>query len=552
MSSSAANLDAPPAAREAPKETPEESLVKVASLAELRAAGSQVVKLGRKQIVLFHGEKGVYACNNRCPHEGYPLKEGKLTEGCILTCNWHNWKFDLEGGETLIGGDKLRRYPVEIRGDEIWLDVTDPPAAERAEAAMASLKDCFGRMDQRMEYDRMAREVARLQRAGADPLDAIRAAIGWTHARFEYGTTHAIAAAADWLALRDRAAKDPVEELAPLTEILGHLAWDSLRMPAFPFPTGIADYSPAALVAAIEAEDETRAIALLRGALQQGLTFTDLEGALAEAALAHYADFGHSLIYVYKTGQLIERLGPDSQEQLLLALVRSLVYAFREDLIPEFRGYAANLAQWDGSRAPARAPRAEDFHRLGIKDALACCRDFAGDPAALYDALLGAAGWSLLHFDLSVEAQNDKPVSQNAGWLDFTHTITFANAVRVLCTRHPRLWPQGLLQIACFLGRNAGYIDADQDVTAWRPPETGSFFAATDAQLFDHGQFEYIVSAHWLKLATAIREEVTRTPDADFVPGLLAALNRVLHSPIKRKFTLRSARQSLAFVEIED
>src|SRR3546814_3305282 len=57
----------------------------------------------------------------------------------------------------------------------------------------------------------------------------------------------------------------------------------------------------------------------------------------------------------------------------------------------------------------------------------------------------------------------DKPVSHNVGWLDFTHALTFGNAVRVLCGRYPRLWPQGLLQIACFVGRNAGFTDKAVD-----------------------------------------------------------------------------------------
>ena len=103
-------------------------LVKVADLADLDAKGLKVVKVGRKQIVLFKTDAGIYACNNRCPHEGYPLAEGHLADGCVLTCNWHNWKFDLESGETLIGGDRLRRYPVVVKGSEIWLDVGDPPA----------------------------------------------------------------------------------------------------------------------------------------------------------------------------------------------------------------------------------------------------------------------------------------------------------------------------------------------------------------------------------------------------------------------------------------
>ncbi len=80
--------------------------VAVADLAKLRARGAMVVKRGKKQIVLFASGPAVYACNNRCPHEGYPLSEGTLSAGtrgrvCLLTCNWHNWKFDLESGQTL-------------------------------------------------------------------------------------------------------------------------------------------------------------------------------------------------------------------------------------------------------------------------------------------------------------------------------------------------------------------------------------------------------------------------------------------------------------------
>ena len=74
----------------------------------LKRKGRAVVRLRGKQIVLFDTADGVYACNNRCPHEGYPLREGALDGGCLLTCNWHNWKFDLKTGANLYGGDRLR------------------------------------------------------------------------------------------------------------------------------------------------------------------------------------------------------------------------------------------------------------------------------------------------------------------------------------------------------------------------------------------------------------------------------------------------------------
>ncbi len=68
-----------------------DGFVALAELDKLRARRVMVVKHGRKQIAIFAAGAEVYACNNRCPHEGYPLSEGSLSQGCLLTCNWHNW-----------------------------------------------------------------------------------------------------------------------------------------------------------------------------------------------------------------------------------------------------------------------------------------------------------------------------------------------------------------------------------------------------------------------------------------------------------------------------
>ncbi len=155
-----------------------------------------------------------------------------------------------------------------------------------------------------------------------------------------------------------------------------------------------------------------------------------------------------------------------------------------------------------------------------------------------------------------MEARNDGPVQNNVGWLDFTHAITFSSAVRGLCERHPRLWPQGLLQIACFLGRNAPYVDRDLDVESWRVGDAEGFLESAAETLLDHGQPEYILSGHLLKTFMAAREEAAvlsaALPGAPAAADLLAGLNRLMNTPVKRKFTLRSARQSLEFVARED
>lgn len=521
-------------------------MVLAGDLDELARKGAKIVKAGKKQIVVFKTDTGLYACNNRCPHEGYPLIEGTLTDGCVLTCNWHNWKFDLESGDTLIGGDRLRRYPVTVRDGQVWIDVSDPPADEVIARALDNLHACF----RREETIRMARELARLRRAGGDPLDGVRAAFRWTHEHLEFGALHSQGAAADWLALRETHARDEAERLVPLVEIIGHLCYDSLRENHYPFTTARATFEPDALAAAIEAEDEDAAVAQIRGALADGRGFEALHRPLSQAALAHYNDFGHSLIYVHKTGELIQRLGDAAAEPVLLPLVRALVNAFREDLIPEFRSYAGALAAWDGTGA--KHPAAEDFAGLDAKRAMALAVEASGDPTRLYRVLLEAGAWGMLHFDLRHQDRADGPVSQNVTWLTFTHHITFANAVRTACEAFPDLWPQGLLQMACFVGRNARYVDGGQDMAEWAVEDSRAFLDRALHGLFDHGQAEFIVSAHQLKILAAVQAEVEAAPGAPFEPVLLAAVNRFLNSPLKRRHTLRSANQALDFVGIED
>ncbi len=527
------------------------TFVRAGSYRELSEKGSDLIRLEGKQIVLFDGPKGVFACNNRCPHEGYPLKEGKLSDGCILTCNWHNWKFDLESGETLVGGDKLRRYPVRIDGDEIWLDLTEPPQAERIASAEANLREAVDKH----EYDRIARELSRLNLADADPLEALRKVITWQHDRFEFGTTHAIAASPDWLVIRQRLAEQESDAgvdaatLVPLVETIGHFSWDALREPRFPFAEGVEPYAETAFLAAIEGEDEDHAVRLLRGALEAGLGFADLRSAFARAALAHYANFGHSAIYVLKTGELIAALGPDVAEPLMLALTRSLIYASREDLLPEFRHYADVLSRWGD--AGTRAVKASDFVGLSVDRALERTLESGGAPGRAYQALLGANALNLLSFNLSLQGRTEGSISNNVSWLDFTHGVTFSNAVRHLCDQVPELWPQGLLQMACFAGRNARYIDRDFDMEPWQVPDPVAFVCHNVENLLDHGQFEYIVASHQVKLSLAVQDELAAGPEPDVGAALVAGLNRFLNSPLKRRHSLRTARQALAFVSSE-
>ena len=58
-----------------------------------------------------------------CPHEDVSLADGDLDEG-TLTCPGHGYRFDLRTGRC--GHDpllELRRYPITLVGDELWVDL---------------------------------------------------------------------------------------------------------------------------------------------------------------------------------------------------------------------------------------------------------------------------------------------------------------------------------------------------------------------------------------------------------------------------------------------
>jgi len=67
----------------------------------------------------FDGKWG--ALDSACPHQGGPLGEGSIENGC-LRCPWHGWDFDPITGKPPGGyDDGVRVYPVEERDDGVYI-----------------------------------------------------------------------------------------------------------------------------------------------------------------------------------------------------------------------------------------------------------------------------------------------------------------------------------------------------------------------------------------------------------------------------------------------
>lgn len=99
------------------------NFVKVATLDELAEGKPRAIKVEGQSIALFKHNGDIYATDNQCPHMGYPLTRGRVRGG-VLTCDWHGWSYDMRGGGCFTGGcDDLATFPVEVRENDIYLDI---------------------------------------------------------------------------------------------------------------------------------------------------------------------------------------------------------------------------------------------------------------------------------------------------------------------------------------------------------------------------------------------------------------------------------------------
>tara|TARA_R110001592_G_scaffold43245_5_gene140328 strand:- start:22 stop:330 length:309 start_codon:yes stop_codon:yes gene_type:complete len=96
-----------------------ENGVTVAKTEDIPVGKSIVVKEHGEEIALFNIDGTLYACSNRCPHAGGPLKDSMIA-GTVLSCPWHGWRFDLASGPDA-PKDGVLRYPVSVEGDDIVL-----------------------------------------------------------------------------------------------------------------------------------------------------------------------------------------------------------------------------------------------------------------------------------------------------------------------------------------------------------------------------------------------------------------------------------------------
>jgi nitrite reductase/ring-hydroxylating ferredoxin subunit/CBS domain-containing protein len=544
---------------------------------------------GRRFVCVRDGD-AVHALDDRCPHQGYPLSQGTV-RGSVLTCEWHNWKFELGSGACSFGGEAVRHYPSRVEDGRVHLDIAIDLAAETrrlvAGLRAALLED---------ESSRALREGLRLGELGIGPIPA---KLGTLDAAFEvlardgaeraeHGFDHGLAVLADLCAWAERG-WIPAEEAFlvgshAVAEPSVRLGRRSLaRQPSGPraMLVRIADLeagSPAHVSECLEVERREDAEARIRSLVGERGPESALP-ALLPFLTKHIYDYGHGAIFFSKALELSRRFQPAAIE-LLAASTVQLAWATADTKLPPFkatRAGLARLAEIDLTAAPAAHvawDRAAFETAVLAGETSACDAVLARltegcEPRELLRGVAHAAARRLARFDPAWQDRLDAEV----GPLDVTHAVTFADAAITLSAHGTRAQAAAFaLLSAAFVGKlrkadtttpiaaapGDGGGDLVAAVTARDLPRALACAAALDARgrieayarLAPFAAFDAavrpILYAHTVKNTEAMWRLEREDPQADGV--YLEALLRFIVPLRKETSTRRAAAVAKKFL----
>ena len=412
------------------------SLVRAGSLAELRASGRLVVHVDRHTLCLFADGDEVYAVDNRCPHMGFPLHRGTLCDG-ILTCHWHHARFDLSTGGTFDQwADDLRRFPVELRGDDVLLDLS--PLEDAVEHQRKRLRDGLERDIPLV----LAKATLALLQEDPTGVEAFCDGIDFGVARRGGGWFRGLTTLTCLMNLLPRL--EPRDRAAALHHGLSDVAADSagepprFRLDPLPGPAE-PDQLARWFRSFIEVRDAEGAERALVTAARAGASPQELADMLFAAATDHrYLDGGHTLDFVNKAFEALDVAGWDRAEAVLGSLPTQLAGAERMEeanawrnpvdlvallddafpQVPDALSSGASVDGWTGREAVVESVLGED-PAASIEALLTALRDGASE-VELASAVSFAAAIRIARF----------PTSNEFGdWDTALHTFTFANAV---------------------------------------------------------------------------------------------------------------------------
>ena len=107
---------------------------RVASLDEVSPGTLKAARAGAIALALCNVDGEIYAVEDNCSHQHYPLSRSELEED-VITCDWHGARFDVRTGDplSLPAVRPVRTFDVHVEHGDIYVrtagEAPTPPEA---------------------------------------------------------------------------------------------------------------------------------------------------------------------------------------------------------------------------------------------------------------------------------------------------------------------------------------------------------------------------------------------------------------------------------------
>lgn len=449
--------------------------IECAEVADIPNEGVIAVNVSGQSIALAKSDGNIFAVDNRCPHMGYPLNRGSVHDG-ILICHWHHAMFDLASGCTFHPfADDVEPFPVEVRDGKVYVNVSTN--------GVNPVERWKGRLREGLEQSInliLAKSVIALRsfETTPDAIVEVGALYGARGRRAGWGPALTILTC-----MANVAAKlSDADKILALYQGLLHVSDEtSASAPRIALSQLETDTHSLSQLKTwfryfIEVRNADGAERTVLTAITNGATETQVCDMMVAAATDHfYRDGGHTLDFINKAFELLERIGWEQAEEVIPTLVGMLASSSRAeeenrwrspiDFVPVLRETFEELEMlvaegkaktWAGSANLVETLLADS--PLETIEALKCAIQEGATLTELTQTLAYAAALRIAQFHTKNEFGD---------WIAVLHTYTYCNALHQCAKRAPSVE----IIRGIFHGAVAIYFDRWFNMPAARLPQ---------------------------------------------------------------------------------
>jgi nitrite reductase/ring-hydroxylating ferredoxin subunit len=99
-----------------------EGWLEVCNLSEIEEDRAKIFTVNNERVAIFKYDGKLSAIHNVCKHQGGPLGEGKIIDGCI-TCPWHGYQYLPSNGQSPPPfEEKVATYELKLVGEIVYIN----------------------------------------------------------------------------------------------------------------------------------------------------------------------------------------------------------------------------------------------------------------------------------------------------------------------------------------------------------------------------------------------------------------------------------------------